>query len=616
MTPRTRLLAFALCVLAVGCREQICRDPSFIIEGDRCVCPANTEERDRKCVALDAGVGADALDADVPADTDVHDSAMDSSNDVTEDASDSDVEDVGPPPPSPELVWPPNSYQHAGASAELAWHSAATVHEIQLDNSCSRLTCAFPSPEVDTRVAEPPAGGITATTVTLPLGSTPPIAESYSWRVRGCRSSICGPWSSTRFFVVGQPTGDVNGDGIGDLVVGAPFEEAGVVYSFHGREAGLRATPTTRIPSPVGEGGFGRVVANLGDVNGDGFSDVGVGVPVGKDRPMDDNEGVVYLYFGSAEGLSASPDVRLSNPRSLVNGTFGVAVVGTDLNADGLSEIIVGCGGQDEVYVFDGRRSVRLAPDTTLLVEQSTTSISAGGDINRDGFLDFVVGAGEPLSRTVKVFFGGEETSPGPSLSNGSTAGDFFGDATAISDLNHDFFSDVAVGAPRFSNPETHEGAVFLFWGKAPEEAAWLPDVMLDSPLDVRELLFGSVLVTSDINDDGIEDLAVGSSRASFPENREGNVFVFMSDDSGPPITPTHRVDNPRDEELGGFGSTLASIDINGDQIEDILVGALGSDDSRGSVVVLPGTPDFDGRSMGRIVNPVSARTQFGYLPR
>jgi hypothetical protein len=111
--------------------------------------------------------------------------------------------------------------------------------------------------------------------------------------------------------------GDVNSDGFDDVIVGAPIVSGykGVAYLYFGSAAGLVDAPV-RIEVP-GSNSFGQAVSGAGDVNGDGFSDVLIGMPEG-----DLSSGRTYVYFGSATGLTNS--VALASPGSRAG--FGFAL--------------------------------------------------------------------------------------------------------------------------------------------------------------------------------------------------------------------------------------------------------------------------------------------------
>ena len=104
--------------------------------------------------------------------------------------------------------------------------------------------------------------------------------------------------------------GDIDGDGYHDIAVGAPGADAGgtnrgEVYIYMGDPDGIEATPALVLSGTINEEAFGQSVAGGWDVNGDGYGDLIVGAPGYTGAHA--SEGAAFLYLGSAEGLSSTP---------------------------------------------------------------------------------------------------------------------------------------------------------------------------------------------------------------------------------------------------------------------------------------------------------------------
>ena len=171
-----------------------------------------------------------------------------------------------------------------------------------------------------------------------------------------------GPSPSTALFPTGSASGyfgsavagggDINGDGFSDVVVGAPNRDSPATFVFWGSATGLQPAPATRlIPGDTTGSTFGASVANGGDVNGDGFSDVVIG------DPSYGAFGVAYFYLGGSSGIGAVPSVTLVGIES--GGNFGNAVATAgDLDGDGLSDLVIGASnvenGVGRVYLYIG----------------------------------------------------------------------------------------------------------------------------------------------------------------------------------------------------------------------------------------------------------------------
>jgi len=138
--------------------------------------------------------------------------------------------------------------------------------------------------------------------------------------------------------------GDVNGDGYSDVLVGAPKydngqTDEGVVFVYYGSASGIGATANVTLEPNQAGAGFGNSVSTAGDVNGDGYSDVVVGANFYANGQS--QEGATFIYHGSASGLTNTPAVMLeSNQVGAQLGT-SVACAG-DVNADGFSDIVAG----------------------------------------------------------------------------------------------------------------------------------------------------------------------------------------------------------------------------------------------------------------------------------
>ena len=222
--------------------------------------------------------------------------------------------------------------------------------------------------------------------------------------------------------------GDVNQDGFGDVIVGAPRDRHVYVY-FGGAGDGFDTSADGVLLGGVGDC-FGCAVASAGDVNGDGFADVLVGAHLNDNDGSD--TGRVVIYFGGSGGsLDAAEDRTL--PGSPGDGWFGYSVgPAGDVNGDGLGDIVVGAPGSDSngtdtgrAYVYWGgpRGGFDIVSDGTLVGEMDHdalgASVAGAGDVNGDGFADVIVGApGDPSAGRreglAQIYLGGVGTALDP----------------------------------------------------------------------------------------------------------------------------------------------------------------------------------------------------------
>lgn len=193
--------------------------------------------------------------------------------------------------------------------------------------------------------------------------------------------------------------GDVDGDGYADVIVGSGWAEW---ETDHRADLWMGPMSNGRLPdwSVVGDDLYGHSVSAAGDVNGDGFGDVIVGAP-----DEDGNGGWVYVYHGSTTGLAAVESWSVGEEQ--VGSSFGwwVSDVG-DVNADGYDDVMVTAPGYDGDEVDEGKLYLYLGSATGLGTNAAWTwttgapsaglgAASGAGDVNGDGLDDVVAGAAD-----------------------------------------------------------------------------------------------------------------------------------------------------------------------------------------------------------------------------
>ena len=210
---------------------------------------------------------------------------------------------------------------------------------------------------------------------------------------------------SGTYFGVDVGTADVNGDGFGDVLVGQlGVAPEGAAYVFHGGGAGVSATPNTAILNGGADGHhFANRVVPLGDMNGDGFEEVGV--THWHLQAMFASE--LWIYEGGAPGLVASPS-------SVLPSGWSSDIASGDLNADGLSDLVVADRQMTnfaKVSTFHGTPlgvSHSSAPTLTGIPNYSGYAL-ASADVNGDDFDDVVVGSDPAGNGKLLVFFGTDD---------------------------------------------------------------------------------------------------------------------------------------------------------------------------------------------------------------
>ncbi|HEX9656928.1 MAG TPA: FG-GAP-like repeat-containing protein [Bacteroidota bacterium] len=369
--------------------------------------------------------------------------------------------------------------------------------------------------------------------------------------------------------------GDVNGDGYGDVMVGAQFNDAG------GSNAGrayvyLNSLTGTDVPDEFFTGApgdnLGISAASAGDVNGDGFDDIVVGAYLATIL----DTGKAYIYFGGV-GMDNSADVTLIGVAT--TDWFGFSVAGSgDVNGDGYGDVIVGAYIANMAYIFFGGTSMDNVADVTLTGEAGSDgfgfSVAGSGDVNGDGYSDVIVGAygndaGGVNAGRAYVYFGGAVMNSIADVTlTGAAAADFFGfSAAGTGDVNGDGYSDVIVGASGNDVDGVNAGRAYVYFGGAVMNN--IADVTLTGAA-ASDFFGTSVASADDVNDDGYSDVIVGAYNAG--GTGAGQAYIFLGGAS---------MDDVADVTLAGaapndfFGFAVAGVgDVNGDGYSDVIVGA------------------------------------------
>jgi hypothetical protein len=409
--------------------------------------------------------------------------------------------------------------------------------------------------------------------------------------------------------------GDVNGDGYADVIVGAPNyslgESAeGAAFVFLGSATGIASgnssTAATQLQSNQTNSYFGTAVSTTGDGNGDGFDDVIVGA--WRYTAGESIEGAAFVFYGSGSGVpsgsASTANVQLESNQG--NSAFGKRVASAgDVNGDGRSDVVVGAelydsGETDEgaVFVFLGGMGATGNPTNASIRIESNhagsnfgSSVAGAGDVNGDGYADFIVGSilpnnGESFEGRAFVFLGGaggfngDLTSAYASLESNQGFAFFGGSVAGAGDVNGDGFSDVIVGAQQYEAGEMDEGAAFVYLGGN----AGMVDGNLDT-VGGHAAVFQStsggdlgyrVVSAGDVNGDGFGDIAMSAPQYDAGSGPVGAVFVFHGSALGIGSQPLALAATQiyGSWTNGRHGHDVAAAgDVDGDGYGDLIVG-------------------------------------------
>jgi Secretion system C-terminal sorting domain/FG-GAP repeat/FG-GAP-like repeat len=430
--------------------------------------------------------------------------------------------------------------------------------------------------------------------------------------------------------------GDVNGDGYSDVIVGAfVFDDIqsneGGAFVYHGAPDGLSITPVIYNP-PVSQlqCGFGHCVSGIGDVNSDGYSDVIIGSYAYDDGFSD--EGRAFVYYGSAAGLAAIPNLILDDGNQS-GANFGFACTGAgDVNGDGYDDVIVGAwqyNSEGRAFVYYGSAGGLSATPNRILNDAAQSGagygvhVAGAGDVNGDGYSDVMIGAyaydDGAFADEGRVFiYHGSATglaaTPASLLDDADQSGAAFGRWVASAgDINGDGFGDVMVGATGFDDAaNVNEGVAFIYYGSIAGLSATPNRILNDA--DQANALSGKVSGAGDLNGDGFSDVIVTTI---FYNNEKGRAFVYYGSISGLSVSP-FILDNTQpgnnNGDRMGYGVDCAG-DVNGDGYSDIIIGVPqwdnGGNSEQGRVFIYYGSNTGIAATPNRILADATQTNEF-----
>lgn len=306
-------------------------------------------------------------------------------------------------------------------------------------------------------------------------GSPGGLGASPDWLVPGLGGS------SSCFGMSMDILGDVNADGYDDVVVGADSYYTGIAegaaFVYFGSPAGLPTNPTWQASGLPYDGRFGESVAAAGDINGDGYDDLIVGAPL-YETLFARYLGRAHVFLGSVDGLEDADSWTVTgDPWEFL----GRSVSGAgDVNGDGYDDVLVGAPGNctdtpglGNVYLYYGSADgLSTNPDWSFpspgYCECFGTDLSTAGDVNGDGYDDFLVGDVEQwfYQTSALLFYGGPN---GPAAQYGWSLDGIWNAAVSdAGDVNGDQCADVAIGAPWYG--EQFKGEAYLFLGRCDDD--------------------------------------------------------------------------------------------------------------------------------------------------
>ena len=392
-------------------------------------------------------------------------------------------------------------------------------------------------------------------------GRTAWVSEETQRSLASLRSTddLSQSWRGSRpaeFFGERIATGDVNGDGLNDVLVGEP--EGDTAFLFFGKRTGEGGGSSLAAMTITGDGG-GRLGADLllADLDNDGLDDVVIGEP----RAIGGGRVHVFLAAGGLSGLveTSEADAIIEAPLDGGGGSFGAALSSGRTDDDDFVDLIVG------------------APDARV----DGVNVGAVWNLFGDGLWE--------SDRVVAI----------DDAWIGSDAGDQAGLALAVGDLDGDELDEIIVGVPYGDGSEEDAGRVHVLDAVSP--AGRLSE---RSRFTVRGAsggdLFGTAMGAGDLDGLGRMDLVVGAVGEGALGPRTGAAYVFLdalehglvvdADDAD------HVISGPA--AASSTGSSIVIGELDGDPEKELVVGATGGDPSLGSagmVGIFRGLPSEPG---------------------
>ena len=371
----------------------------------------------------------------------------------------------------------------------------------------------------------------------------------------------------------------------------------GKVFLNYGSGNGVIAEPSWTGICTQEAASFGETVASAGDINGDGYADIIIGAS--RYSNGEENEGAVFVYYGSPDGLKKEYSWIAEGQQA--NAFFGISVSSAgDVNKDGFADIVIGSHYYDNGETNEGRVFVYLGSAKGLSKEPAWTlesnqvganfgkSVACAGDINKDGYSDILIGApnydnGQNNEGRAFLYLGtnmGLTQSPAWTGESNQADANFGNSVATAGDINGDGFADIIIGANRYDEGQSNVGKIYVYMG-ASNGLSNYPDWsysgnIMDGNMGI------AVASAGDINGDGFSEIIIGSMGQNGP-NPKGIAYVFSGSVRGVTNDMLQIAIQKNPQVMVGHSVSTAG-DINGDGYADVIAGVIWDSSNQGSM--------------------------------
>ncbi|MCK5862852.1 MAG: DUF5011 domain-containing protein, partial [Candidatus Hydrogenedentes bacterium] len=346
-------------------------------------------------------------------------------------------------------------------------------------------------------------------------------------------------------------------------------------------------------------GRTGTHVAEIGDVNADGFGDMMIGTP-GHDTGFGEDAGRVDIYYGKDTGFAAAPDLTLTIPDDVISeywARFGISGGRAgDVDGDGYDDVVISADYSESdnypgrVYLYSGGATgLNIEPvwvaEGTAAKSMFGFSTGGTGDVNGDGYADIFVteykyANGEPEEGRILVYHGSAMGlgSEADWIYESDEANVWLGYSAAwAGDTNGDGYSDLVVGLPYADyDGKLDTGRVYVFHGSSDGLGSIFSTTHRTGTVGAR---IGWSVAGADLDGDGYSDLLLGAPTRTNWLNEEGYVYVHYGSTGGAAQNSNWSVRSNKSSAHLGWSVARAG-DVNGDGLDDAIFGSPGYNDT------------------------------------